>query len=63
VSNYNLRGIDMLTLPRFNTVTYGKNSLRYMGPKIWNSLPHVIKAADNIVIFKKKIRKFEFQDV
>ena len=28
-----LRGIDMLTLPRFNTVTYGRNSLRYTGPK------------------------------
>jgi hypothetical protein len=43
MSNYNLRGIDMLTLPRFNTVTYGKNSLRYMGPKIRNSLPDDIK--------------------
>ena len=30
-----------------------ENSLRYMGPKIWNSLPDDIKAADNIVIFKK----------
>jgi hypothetical protein len=34
-----------------------------MGPKIWNSLPDVIKAADNIVIFKKNIRKFELKDV
>jgi hypothetical protein len=63
VSNCNLQGIDMLMLPRFNTVTYGKNSLRHMGPKIWNSLPDDIKAADHIVIFTKNIRKFEFQDV
>jgi hypothetical protein len=31
VFNYNLRRIDMLTLLRLNTVTYGNNSLRYMG--------------------------------
>ena len=60
ISNYNLRGTDMLILPRFNTVTYGKNSLRYMGPKIWNSLPDDIKAANNIVTFTKSIRKFNF---
>ena len=58
ISNYNLRGTDMLILPRFSTVTYGKNSLRYMGPKIWNSLPDDIKAANNIATFKKSIRKF-----
>ena len=43
------------------TVTHRKNSLKYMGPKIWNSLPDDIKAADNIVIFKKSIRKFNFK--
>ena len=51
----------MLILPRFNTVTYGKNSLRYMGSKIWNSLPDDLKAANNTVIFKKSIRKCNFK--
>ena len=59
-SNYNLRGTNVLTLPRFNTVTYGKKSFRYLGPKIWSSLPDNIKAADNIVIFRKSIRKCNF---
>ena len=31
-----------------------------MGPKIWNSLPDDIKAADNIIIFKIGINKFNF---
>ena len=31
-----------------------------MGPKIWNSLPDDIKAANNIVTFKKSIHKFDF---
>ena len=31
---------------------FGKNSLRYLGPILWNSLPHHIKALDNFDEFK-----------
>ena len=34
-STYNLRSADF-HIPRFNTVTYGKHSLRYIGPMLWN---------------------------
>ena len=32
---YNLRGADF-HIPRFNTVAYGKHSLRYIGPMLWD---------------------------
>ena len=32
-TKYNLRNNDYV-LPRFNTITFGKHSLRYMGPKV-----------------------------
>ena len=32
-SAYNLRQSDFST-PRYNTVTYGRHSLRYLGPKL-----------------------------
>ena len=60
ISNYNLRGIDILTLPKPRTTTYGLDSLRYMGPKIWNSLTDKIRSAENIGIFKQFIRKCTF---
>ncbi len=41
--DYNLRASSLLTKPKCNNVSYGLNSSRYMGPKIWNSLTNYIK--------------------
>ena len=34
---YNLRNADFV-LPRFKTVTYGRNSPRFLGPQLWSKL-------------------------
>jgi len=34
-TGYNFRGADF-HIPRFHSVTYGKHSLWYIGPKLWN---------------------------
>ena len=41
-STYNLRSADF-HIPRFNTVTYGKHSLRYIGPMLGNRLSTNLK--------------------
>ena len=41
-SNHNLRNADYI-LPRFNTITYGKHSVKHLGPKIWARIPNNIK--------------------
>ena len=51
--DYNLRNSISLNQPVVNTVTYGLMSLRYHGPKIWNSLSNEIKSA-------KSLREFKF---
>ena len=53
-STYNLRGADF-HIPRFNTVTYGKHSLRYIGPLLWNRLSTNIKTSPSLQSFKKQI--------
>lgn len=53
ISRYNLRNADDFSLPRYNTVTYGRHSLRYMGPYIWSKLHKSIKMADSLTAFKK----------
>lgn len=53
-STYNLRGADF-HIPRFNTVTYGKHSLRYIGPLLWNRLSINIKTSPSLQSFKKQI--------
>ena len=60
ISNYNLRGTDILTLPKPRTTSYGLESLRYMEPKIWNSLADKVRSAENKGVFKSLIRKCTF---
>ena len=57
-SSYFLRQSDFST-PSFNTVTYGKHSLRYLGPKLWGKLSPNVRSAETLNIFRKQIRKFD----
>ena len=41
-----------LNTPRTNQVTFGTNSLKSYGPKIWTALPFSNKTAENLKVFK-----------
>ena len=58
LSSYSLRNSDF-DIPTFNTINYGKHSLRYQGPHIWSKLDIKLKGSSNIESFKKNIRKKE----
>ena len=47
-----------LNIPRTNQVTFGTNSLKSYGPKIWNALPFTVKTAENLKAFKTLIKKW-----
>ena len=51
--------LNNIEVPMVNQVTYGKNSLRALGPKIWNNLPDHIKCSENLRIFKKGITSWD----
>ena len=42
-SNYDFRNSSRLLQPKFNTYTFGYQSFRYFGSKVWNLLPAKIK--------------------
>ena len=44
---------------RPNQVTFGSNSLRSLGPQIWNALPNEIKSTDNLNSFKRLIKQWD----
>jgi len=56
ISAYNLRQSDFST-PRYNTVTYGKHSLRYVGPKLWGKLSMADRSAKTPQAFTNCIHK------
>ncbi len=53
---YNLRSTVSLKLPKCNTVTYGLNSFRYKGGKIWNDLLNKLKNSITLAEFKNQIK-------
>ena len=53
-----LRSKYNLTVQRYNTVTFGRNSLRILGPKIWNHLPREFKTAEDLKTFKMLLRQW-----
>ena len=55
-TRYNLRNSDF-EIPRFNTICYGKHTLRYQGPYIWSKLGNGMRELPSHSIFKTKIRR------
>ena len=54
--HYSYRCSNLLDVPRFNTVTYGKKSFRYEATQVWNNLPNDIRATTDYGEFKSLIR-------
>lgn len=48
-----------LNLPDYNEVTFGKKSLRKIGPRIWNSLVYHIKSSKSLQFFKTVIKNWD----
>ena len=55
-SRYSSRRPQNLHLPRVNQTSYGLNSFRYEGAKLWNSLPEDIKSSENLITYKRLIK-------
>ena len=53
--NY-LRLCHAMQIPKFKAITYGKKSLSYMAPVLWNSLTNNCKNSINVKTFRAGIR-------
>ena len=54
-NQYELRNGGQMIQPKVRTEKYGRNSFRYQGSKIWNSLPPDMKTASCINQFKNML--------
>ena len=53
---YNLRNNNEFLLPRVRTTSYGSETIKYRGQRLWVSLPQHIRDAQSIIEFKKQIK-------
>ena len=51
----NMRLTHDCILPRSTTLNYGTESLRLMGPKIWNILPETLNELPSLYKFKLEV--------
>ena len=58
-SAYNLGESKDFITPRRNTVYCGEESLRNIGPKIWNLLPSDIRTAPTLDTFILRVKKWQ----
>ena len=58
-SHITLRKKSDFEIPRIKTERYGNNSLRYLGPPVWNIIPTEITSIKKLSMFKEKIRKWK----
>ena len=49
------RDVADFSIPRYETVTYGKRSIRYLGSRPWTKLPKSIRDVTTLMSFKGKI--------
>ena len=56
---YNLRNPADFVVPHVKSVNFGFESIRYIGPKIWESLPQDLKNKETIDSFKTAIKKWK----
>ena len=57
-TQYKLRNSDF-ELPRFETVRFGRNSIKYMGPLNFSKLPRHLRMIEILNSFKRNVRKVD----
>ena len=57
-TQYNLRNSDF-ELPRFDTVRFSRNTIKYMRPLIWSKLSRRLRMIETLNSFKRNIRKVD----
>ena len=58
-SRYNLRYTSQFTIPPIHSVYNGRESVSFMGPKIWKLIPPAFKQIKSLSGFKKAIKEWK----
>ena len=54
--HYDLRTKNNLRIPKARTTSYGIETVRYLGQRLWQTLPHSIKESQPLARFKNELR-------
>ena len=55
--HYNLR--SNFPVPRYNTVKYGRHSIRYLGPQLWGKISQELHSTTSLQAFRREVRALD----
>ena len=55
-----LSNSHQLSVPRHN-LSYGSRAFRFSAPRVWNSLPVIIRVSQSLPTFRRHLNTFHFQ--
>ena len=58
-NNRHTRSQSDFSIPQVNTVYFGQNSIKYLGPLIWNSIPTALRTVESFVEFESMIKNWK----
>ena len=58
---YDLRNKNTLGIPNGKTTSYGIETVRYLGQKLWQTLPHSVRESQSLTTFKKESRTYTIE--
>ena len=58
---YTLRSGRNISAPKPNTTGYGIENARFLGAKIWHTMPSSLKESHTLNNFKRDIKKYKFE--
>lgn len=58
---YDLRHTSIFSRENVNSTYHGTESIRILGPKIWELLPESIRSAENLCSFQEQIKKWKVE--
>ena len=58
VPSYELRVDGNICLPKVKTMSFGTETVRFLGQKLWRTLPADIKESESLSMFKRKIKMY-----
>ena len=57
-TQYDMRDNEKFSLPQYNTITYGRNSVKYLGAKSRNDIPSLIRKSPSLNTFKSAVKNW-----
>ena len=57
-TQYDMRDNEKFSLPQCNTIIYGRNSVKYVGAKLRNDIPSLIRKSPSLNTFKSAVKNW-----